>query len=147
MAAAACLADGRRVCNPASFLCIFLLSLRWRAQFHDCASPSKINTVRFCHTSKGIRPVLRSSCKARVYYYASSKRRSRARGVINVQNHKPALRGARFFFVLSCCVGIPVSHLSTPLRRRGQNIYFIIDFEMIYTNLHIIAKGYFTMIS
>ena len=141
------MADGRRVCNHTSFLYVFLFSLRWRAQFHYCALPSEINTVRFCDTSKGIRPVLRSSCRARVYYYASSKRRSRARGAVNVQIDIPALHGACFFFVLSCCVGIPVSHLSTPLRRREQKHIFSVNFQMIHTYLHIIAKTCFTMIS
>ena len=135
VAAAARLPDSRRVSGPASFLYVFLLSLRWRAQLHSCASSSKIKTIRFCDTSKGIRPVLRSSCRAAANNYNSQNGRSHARGVVNVHFDAPALRGVHFFKCFSPCVALTVSRFSTPLRRREHNFYFSVNFQMIRTYL------------
>ena len=133
MAAAARLADSRRVCDHASLLYVFLLSLRWRAQSHYCAWSSKINTIRFCNTSKEIRPVLRSSCSIRVCNYCSSKRRSSAGGVVNAQSYVPTLRGARNFICFPPCVALAVLRLSTPLRRRRHKFHFSENFQMIHS--------------
>ena len=132
------MADSRRVCNHASFLYVFLLSLRWRAQSLSRIVSTKMSTIHFCDTSKGIRPVLRSSCSTPVNNYYDSKRRSRARGVVNVTFTPPALRGARFFFVLPCCVGMTVLIFSTPLQRRAPNFYFSVNSQMIRTHLYVI---------
>ena len=132
--------DGRFVCDRSMFRYIIVLSLRWRAQSLSRIVSTKMSTIRFCDTSKGIRPVLRSSCSSRVHNYCDSKRRSRARGVINVPIDAPALRGARFFFVLPCCVGMPVLHFSAPLRRRDPFLHFSVNSQMIRTCLQINMK-------
>ena len=135
--------NSRRVCNHASFLYVFLLSLRWRAQLHSCASSSKIKTIRFCDTSKGIRPVLRSSCSTANYNYNSQNGRSRARGVVNVHFDAPALRAVHFFLCFSPCVALAVSHFSTPLRRRACKFHFSVNSQMIRTCLENIDKSGF----
>ena len=133
--------DGRFKKDRATCHHRIVLSLRWRAQSLSWIVSTKMSTIHFCDTSKGIRPVLRSSCSTAVNNYYDSKRRSRARGVVNVTFTPPALRGARFFFVFPCCVGMTVLIFSKPLRRRAPNFYFSVNSQMIRTWLYIINES------
>ena len=97
VAAAACLPDSRFICNRATLRHNFVLSLRCRSQSLCAPASTKFIAVRFFDTSKGILPVLRSNCRARVCNYCSQKRRSRAGGVENINFCLLALRAACSF--------------------------------------------------
>ena len=78
-----------------------------------------MRTIRFCDTSKGIRPVLRGSCRAAANNRNSPNARSRARGVAKVSFGIPVLHGKLFCACFPCSMGTPFLTCSTPPERNA----------------------------
>ena len=135
VAAAACLPDGRFICNRATLRHNFVLSLRCRSQSLYAPASTKFIAVRLFDTSKGILTVLCRSCSTAAYNYGSSNARSRARGVVNMPFDAPVLRGAHCFFCALPCVACAVSLFITPLRRRVHKNSFSENLHMIHSIL------------